>query len=153
MQARSTIARCARSNTNLVCFYTAVNSFTAALAFAFHSVAYVFCKRPTVERTQWINVSHLYILCRFKSTGSRIQLSVRSIPPCGYGNIHDRSKNQLHFFRLRNYCRWSADPNPACWFPLKQLHHVFCVSCENKAVSVKILSADCDSMCLGRKDA
>ena len=153
MQARSTIATCRRSNTHFVGFYTAVGSFTAALAFAFHSVAYVFCKRPTVERTQWINVSHLYILCRFKSTRLRSRLSVRSTPPREYENTHDRWKNQLHFFRLRNYFRWSADPNPACWFPLKRLHHVFCVSCENKADRVKILSADCDSMCLGREDA
>ena len=51
MESWSTIATCRRSNTNLVCFYTAVDNVTAALAFAFHRVAYVFCKRPTVERT------------------------------------------------------------------------------------------------------
>ena len=77
MESRSRIARGRRSNTDLVCLYTAIDSLITALALTLHRVTNIFCPGMTAERRNWIYVTHLFILRIFTLIQSRNQLSVR----------------------------------------------------------------------------
>ena len=51
MESWSRIARGARSDTNLVCFYTTIDHFIAALAFKPTCVAHAFCPTMAAKRS------------------------------------------------------------------------------------------------------